>query len=183
MSLRGLSDQDLVDLYKKKGDQSVLGELYGRYMAMVFGVCLKYLKDREESKDAVMQVYEKLAVALKNHDVAHFKSWLYVMARNFCLMQLRSKKGRIFEEISVQFMESDDARHLEGESELETNISKLEKCMETLVLEQQHCVRLFYLDQKCYKEIVVITGYDDNKVKSYIQNGKRNLKICMERNG
>jgi RNA polymerase sigma-70 factor (ECF subfamily) len=40
---------------------------------------------------------------------------------------------------------------------------------------------LFYLEQKCYKDIADLTGYDLNKVKSAIQNGKRNLKICMER--
>jgi RNA polymerase sigma-70 factor (ECF subfamily) len=58
----------------------------------------------------------------------------------------------------------------------------LEKCIETLGDEQKQCVKLFYLQEKCYKEITESTGFDMNKVKSYIQNGKRNLKICMEKN-
>jgi RNA polymerase sigma factor (sigma-70 family) len=178
-----LTDAELLLLYKRSEDLSVLGELFNRYMSLVYGVCLKYLKDREESRDAVMQVFERLATSLREHEVEHFKSWLYVTARNHCLMQLRARKGKKFEEISPYLMENDRAVHLEDEPELEANLSKLEKCIETLVSEQKRCVQLFYLEQKCYRDISQLTGYDDNKVKSYIQNGKRNLKICMEHNG
>ena len=180
---KSLSDQQLIALYKQGSDLAVLGELYGRYMSMVYGVCLKYLKDREESRDAVMQIFEKLVTGLRDHEVTHFKSWLYVSARNYCLMQLRSAKGKHFEEISPSLMESDTVLHPDEGPEMEANLSKLEKCIDTLADEQKHCVQLFYLQQKCYKEIVQLTGYDDNKVKSYIQNGKRNLKICMEQRG
>lgn len=178
-----LTDAELLLLYKRSEDLSVLGELFNRYMSLVYGVCLKYLKDREESRDAVMQVFEKLVTSLREHEVEHFKSWLYVTARNHCLMQLRARKGKKFEEISPYLMENDRAVHLEDEPELEANLSKLEKCIETLASEQKRCVQLFYLEQKCYRDISQLTGYDDNKVKSYIQNGKRNLKICMEHNG
>jgi RNA polymerase sigma factor (sigma-70 family) len=178
-----LTDAELLLLYKRSEDLSVLGELFNRYMSLVYGVCLKYLKDREESRDAVMQVFERLVTSLREHEVEHFKSWLYVTARNHCLMQLRARKGKKFEEISPYLMENDRAVHLEDEPELEANLSKLEKCIETLVSEQKRCVQLFYLEQKCYRDISQLTGYDDNKVKSYIQNGKRNLKICMEHNG
>ncbi len=177
-----LEDQELLSRYKAKGELDVLGELYKRYMAMVYGACLKYLKDREESRDAVMQIFEKLVVTLKEHEVMHFKSWLYTTARNHCLMQLRSRKGKNFEEISPFLMESDGALHQEEEIDLEENLTKLEKCMQDLNDEQRACVDLFYLKQKCYKEIILATGYNDTKVKSYIQNGKRNLKICMDRN-
>jgi len=177
------TDAELLLRYKQSGDVALLGKLYQPYMSMVYGVCLKYLKDREESKDAVMQVFEKLVDSLKVHEVQNFKSWLYVMAKNHCLMALRARKGKNFEEISPFLMESDDVRHQEEEPEMESDLSKLERCIGTLVNEQKHCVQLFYLEQKCYREIAQLTGFDDNKVKSYIQNGKRNLKICMERNG
>ena len=149
-------------------------------MTLVYGVCLKYLKDREESRDAVMQIFEKLVTSLREHEVEHFKSWLYVTSRNHCLMQLRAEKGKNFEEISAHLMESDAFMHPGEEPEMESNLSKLEHCIEQLAAEQKHCITLFYMQQKCYKEIVQLTGFDDNKVKSYIQNGKRNLKICME---
>jgi RNA polymerase sigma factor (sigma-70 family) len=176
------SDEELILLYRKEGDLKILGRLYDPYMGMVYGVCLKYLKDREESKDAVMQIFEKLVTTLKSHEVTHFRSWLYVTARNFCLMQIRSSKSRKFQEIAALDMENGESSHHEDAMELELNMGKLEKCIEELANEQQQCVRLFYIQQKCYKEITVITGFEDNKVKSYIQNGKRNLKICMERN-
>ena len=177
-----LRDAELVTRFKKSGDLKVLGELYDPYMPLVYGVCLKYLKDREESKDAVMHIFEKLITTLPNHDVVHFKSWLYVTSRNYCLMKLRAGKAKKFEEISERFMEIDQPHHLDGD-EVDLNLEKMERCMEELVKEQKECVRLFYLQQKCYKEITQLTGFDDNKVKSYIQNGKRNLKICIERNG
>lgn len=176
------SDLELIENYKKSDDVGVVGALYNRYMTLVYGVCMKYLKDREESKDAVMQIFEKLIVSLKEHDVTHFKSWLYATSRNHCLMALRSKKGKNFQEINGDFMENGMLMHLQDEPEMETNLVKLEKCIEHLITEQKHCVTLFYIQQKCYKEIVQLTGFDDNKVKSYIQNGKRNLKLCMEKN-
>lgn len=175
-------DNELIARYKKDNDLSVLGKLYDPYMPLVFGVCMKYLKNREESRDAVMQIFEKLVETLKRHEVKHFKSWLYTLARNFCLMKLRSEKGRHFEEISPSLMETGALTHLETEPEFEFEITKLEKCLEELGLEQKWCVQLFFIQQKCYKEITDVTGYDGNKVKSYIQNGKRNLKICIERN-
>jgi RNA polymerase sigma factor (sigma-70 family) len=177
------SDEELIIRYRQGGDMKILGSLYDPYMPMVYGVCLKYLKNREESRDAVMQIFEKLTTTLRTHDVTHFKSWLYVTTRNHCLMQLRSNKGRKFEEIGDNFMETDGLAHLDNENDLEINVGKLQRCMEELGKEQRQCVHLFYLEQKCYKEITVLTGFDDNRVKSYIQNGKRNLKICMERNG
>jgi RNA polymerase sigma factor (sigma-70 family) len=176
-------DEELIALYKKDNDVAILGKLYDPYMPLVYGVCLKYLKDREESKDAVMQIFEKLIDALKKHEVSNFKSWLYTLSRNYCLMKLRAEKGRHFQEISPLIMENDAFTHLENEPDLEQNVSKLEKCLEALVPDQKRCVRLFYLEQKCYKEIETATGLDNNKVKSHIQNGKRNLKICMEGNG
>ena len=177
------SDEELVVLYRRNGDLKLLGQLYDPYMSMVYGVCLKYLKDREESKDAVMQIFEKLITTLRTHEVTHFKSWLYITSRNHCLMQLRASKSRKFDEISAVFMESDEHLHLDSDGDIEANMGRLSKCMEELGREQKECVQLFYLQQKCYREISQLTGFDDNKVKSYIQNGKRNLKICMERNG
>lgn len=179
---KNLSDEDLVGLYKKSEALEIVGELYNRYTALTFGVCLKYLKDREESRDAVMQIFEKLIISLKDHQISQFKGWLYVTARNFCLMQLRAKKGKNFEEISPFLMETGPSGHLEQGPEIETNLSKLERCIDELGKEQKQCVQLFYIQQKCYKEITEFTGFDLNKVKSHIQNGKRNLKICMERN-
>ena len=178
-----MTDHDLILRYKESGELALVGELYIRYMSLVFGVCLKYLKDREEAKDAVMQIFEKLVTSLRAHEVANFKSWLYVTSRNHCLMQLRAQKGKNFQEITEVFMETGTELHLEDGSEMESNLSKLENCIEQLVAEQKTCVRLFYIQEKCYKEIVALTGFDDNKVKSYIQNGKRNLKRCMDQNG
>ncbi|MDQ2658591.1 MAG: sigma-70 family RNA polymerase sigma factor [Bacteroidota bacterium] len=181
-SYRNHTDEELIALYKKTEDLDIVGILYDRYTALTFGVCLKYLKDREESRDAVMQIFEKLIISLKTHEINVFKAWLYVTARNHCLMHLRSRKGKNFEELSPFLVETGSNGHHEHGREIEDDLNRLEQCINSLVAEQQQCVRLFYLEQKCYREITQATGYDLKKVKSYIQNGKRNLKICMERN-
>ena len=158
-----------------------LSTLYQRYMDLVFGVCLKYFKDAERSKDAVMDIFEELNTKLRLHEVDNFKGWLHVLARNYCLMQLRSPRNMKTTEFNANFMQSEGNTHLNGEAvEKEMNFVKMEQCLETLPREQKEIVRLFYLENKCYNEIAAITGFEWNKVRSYIQNGRRNLKICME---
>lgn len=176
------TDNELIILYKEKGDLSIVGELFMRYSSLVYGVCLKYLKDRDEAKDMAMQMFEKLSVTIKGHEIENFKSWLYVSTRNQCLMQIRREKGKFKEDISDQVVENSLLLHPSVENELEEDLTRLEKCISKLAEGQKQCVELFYLQEKCYKEIADSTGYDLNKVKSFIQNGKRNLKICMEAN-
>jgi RNA polymerase sigma factor (sigma-70 family) len=175
------TDKELLVAFKETGDIMHLSVLYQRYMDLVFGVCLKYFKDPERCKDSVMDIFDELNTKLKLHDVENFKAWLHVLTRNYCLMQLRSPRNLKTTEFSPVFMYSEQNTHLNGEAlEKEENFKKLEKCMETLPEEQKQSVKLFYLESKCYNEIAVITGYDWNKVRSYIQNGKRNLKLCIE---
>jgi len=174
------ADKDLAATYRESGDLKVLATLYARYMELVYGVCLKYLPDTEQAKDAVMQLFEELVEKVKKHPVDNFKSWLYTVAKNHCLMQLRSSKHRRTVDISPDLMQSGEELHLNGELQKEAEFKKLERCLQTLSAEQKQAVELFYLQEKCYNEIVEITGTDWNKVRSLIQNGRRNLKICME---
>ncbi len=176
------SDDELVQLYRADGDLSVLGALYQRYMDLVYGICLKYIKDQEASKDAVINIYEELIGKLKQHEVSNFKGWLYTLARNHCLMQLRKEKGKGTVEIPATFMQSEEMLHLDGVLQKETQLSLMENCLEQLGHEQKICVKLFYLEGKCYNDITEQTGIDWNKVRSYIQNGRRNLKLCIEEN-
>jgi len=159
---------------------AVLGELYQRYMELVYGVCLKYFKEPETAKDSVIQIFEELVVKLKKHEVDNFKGWLHQVAKNHCLMQLRTPKNLKIVEFKSEFVQNDENVHLNGVLEKEENFQKLEYCLATLTSEQQQAIRLFYLEGKCYNEIVEITGQDWNYVRSCIQNGRRNLKICME---
>ena len=175
-------DTALIALYKKTGDLEVLGQLYGRYMHLVYGVCLKYLQDEAKSQDAVMQIFEELIQKLKVHEVLNFKSWLHVLCRNHCLMALRKSSKNKTVAIEDTFVENTEFVHLNIDDAKEKQLTLMERCMESLPEEQRISVDLFYLKEKCYKEITEITGYELNKVKSYIQNGKRNLKNCIEKN-
>ena len=176
-----LTDKELVALYKESGDMAVLGELYQRYMELVYGVCLKYYKEPETAKDSVMQIFEELVSKLKKHEVDNFRGWLHQVAKNHCLMQLRTPKNMKTVEFKTELVQSEENVHLNGVLEKEENFKKMEDCLGTLVTEQREAIKLFYLEGKCYNEIVEITGQEWNHVRSLIQNGRRNLKICMER--
>jgi len=175
------SDTELVLAYRQSGDLKVLGELYQRYMELVYGVCLKYLKDPELAQDAVMQIFEELVSKLKKHEVDKFRGWLHQMSKNYCLMQLRTPKNLKTVELPSLLMQNEEDVHLNGVMEKEENFQKLEKCIASLSEEQRTMIKLFYLDGKCYNEIVEITGLEWNHVRSSIQNGRRNLKLCMEK--
>lgn len=176
-----LPDKELVNLFRTSGNMEVLAVLFQRYMELLYGVCLKYLKQPEASKDAVMQIFEELVQKLPRHEVDNFKSWLYTLAKNYCLMQLRTPKNLKTTEFKPESMQLEEDVHLNGVMLKEENLQKMERCLQTLSNEQKVAVELFYLQNKCYKEIAEATGIEWNKVRSFIQNGRRNLKICMEK--
>jgi len=174
-------DNALLISYRKSGDMAVLGSLFEKYVSLVYGVCLKYLKDEDEAKDAVMGIFEELVYKIKEHEITQFRGWLYVLARNYCLMQLRT--GKKMDVVTLDdVMESSFDLHPESVGYGEEYMKILEECMDKLPSTQKQSVNLFYLQEKCYKEVADATGYTLNDVKSYIQNGKRNLKICIEKN-
>lgn len=176
----------LLTEYRRTGDIRLIGELYAFYMPLVYGVCLKYFQDSAKSEDAVMAIFEELVVKLRVHQVANFRSWLYSLARNFCLMEIRRDKKVELVDIDVLQHELSENTKSVGQTfdlELEGNLQMLEACLDTLTVEQQRCIRLFFLEKRCYADIAKDTGFTLSKVKSYIQNGKRNLKLCMEKMG
>lgn len=176
-----LSDQELIMRYKESHDNELLGVLYERYMHLVYGTCLKYLKDIEAAKDAVMNIFEELITKLQTHEVDNFRSWLFVVSKNHCLMLLRKESRQRTVEIPISLMQSEENIHLNGVMEKEKHLADLEDCLQNLPDDQQRSVRLFYLENKCYNEIADHTGMEWNRIRSHIQNGRRNLKICMDK--
>jgi RNA polymerase sigma-70 factor (ECF subfamily) len=178
------SDEDLLREYTSTGDLDIAGLLYSRYMPLVYGVCLKYLKNREDAKDAVMQIFEKLIVDIPKQKIENFRSWLHVVTKNYCLMQLRSQKTsdqHMNEWITDQtvFMEYGTDLHPIDEDGPVLDLA-LANCIEKLKGEQKQCIKLFYYDNKCYNEIAKSLDLNEKKVKSHLQNAKRNLKLCLE---
>jgi RNA polymerase sigma factor (sigma-70 family) len=178
-----LSDGELLELYQQNLQQDIFAQLFLRYYDLVYATSVKYLGDQDAAKDAVMNIYQELVEKVKVHPIDNFKSWLYVVTKNHCLMQIRKDKKSATVDFDSEIMQSEDFSHLENVFEKERQLDKLGGCMEKLNEEQRRTVRLFYLENKCYNEITTITGFDWNKVRSLVQNGRRNLKICMEDNG
>jgi len=177
-----LSDQQLLGQFYADRSNDWLGILLQRYTLLLLGVCMKYLKNEEEARDAVQQIFLKAITELHKYPVEYFKSWLYMVAKNYCLMRLRTNKGRKplelkDHQLNAQVEEQGLSLHLEKDRQLEL----MAVCLTELNNEQQQCVTLFYLQKKTYQEIASQTGYTMMQVKSHIQNGKRNLKILMEK--
>ncbi|MEM9324312.1 MAG: sigma-70 family RNA polymerase sigma factor, partial [Bacteroidota bacterium] len=177
--IKSLEDAELVARYRKTEDSQYLGVLYDRYLHLIYGLCIKYLGSREDSQDAVMGIYEQLTKALLTSEVEHFKSWLYIVAKNFCLMEIRKRKGQD-EKNNLLRVEFSPEEHLNSDG-LDSDLDALQGCIEELKQEQQLCVTLFYLQKHSYQEVASKSGLSLKTVKSAIQNGKRNLRICVER--
>jgi RNA polymerase sigma-70 factor (ECF subfamily) len=181
------ADESLIQQYRKSGDKALVAELFNRYSAFVLAICMKYVKDKSLAEEMTVEVFESLFLKLKRHKVDYFKTWLYSVARNHCLEMLRKRGTRQrhesdFEKERSAFMESGADEHpiSEDEKQAEQEAELLNEALSELKPEQKECVELFYYQDKSYAEIVSITGHSLKKVKSYLQNGKRNLRIKME---
>lgn len=170
------TDEQLLFAYKEKQHKVIIAEYYKRYAHLVMGTSMKYLKNKQDAEDITMTIFEKLPKKLISHEIQYFKSWLYMVTKNECLMLLR-KKGIATSDVSRELEAADDTAYVE---EKEIQLSLLEEAIGTLKEEQRRCIELFYLDRKSYQEITNMLQIDIKKVKSAIQNGKRNLKLKLE---
>lgn len=180
----GVSDEVLAARYRTSGELALLGELYARYLHLMYGVCFQYLRDDEASKDAVMGLFEKLITELQRHEVQRFAPWLYATARNYCLMQLRSNKNRreqplshLTEEAGVEI--ANPLHHQELEAMQRAELDALEAGLGELSPIQRQCLRLFYLENQSYQQIATTTDHSLKQVKSALQNGRRMLRQLL----
>lgn len=179
INYRNLNDEDLLHRMATKLDQEAFATLYQRYVHLALGVSLKYLKSSEAAKDATQAVFIKLWVDAAKLQVRKFKPWFYQVVKNHCLMELRKNdpNKQHVAEWDINAMEFEENMHLTCSEE--QVLQFLEQCLEQLNGEQKDCIRLFYLQQNSYMQTATLTGYSDKQVKSYIQNGRRNLRNCL----
>lgn len=177
-----ISDQQLLENFYADQDNKWLGILLPRYTLLLLGVCMKYLKNEEEAKDCVQQIFLKTITELKKYKVDYFKSWLYMVAKNHCLMKIRDSHGKIPVELTERYMTAvEEQPDIQSLTQTDRAIELLEDTLKELPSEQQQCVTLFYLQKKTYQEISEETNFTMMQVKSYIQNGKRNLRLLIEK--
>jgi RNA polymerase sigma factor (sigma-70 family) len=177
-----ITDQELLEKFYADHDNEWLGILLQRYTLLLLGVCMKYLKNEEEAKDSVQQVFLKVIQELHKYKVEYFKSWLYMVAKNHCLMKLRDRQGKIATELTDKLTATpEEETDRQALMQNDYTLDLMERGLKELNPEQQQCVTLFYLQKKSYQEITEETGFTMLQVKSYIQNGKRNLKIWIEK--
>ena len=177
----GYSDQELLENFYRDGNTEWLGILLPRYTLLLLGVCMKYLKNEEEAKDCVQQVFLKAITELAKYKVDYFKAWIYMVAKNHCLMKIRDKQGKRSVEISDAHGYSTEPQDGNPHMEKDELLNKMSAALEELNVEQKQCIILFYLEKRSYQEIADATGFTLMQVKSYIQNGKRNLKQILEK--
>jgi len=179
---QNISDTALLEKFYADKDNQWLGILLQRYTMLLLGVCMKYLKNEDDAKDSVQQVFLKDIEELHKYKVEYFKSWIYMVAKNHCLMKLRDRQGKAPIVLNEQTMAIEE-EPLSAQTHIDKDklLDAMSMAIEELNAEQKQCVTLFYLDKKSYTQIADATGFSMMQVKSYIQNGKRNLKIGVER--
>jgi RNA polymerase sigma-70 factor (ECF subfamily) len=175
-----ITDNELLAHFYADGNQEWIGILLQRYTLLLLGVCMKYLKDETEARDCVQQIFLKVLTEVPKYKIDYFKSWLYMVAKNHCLMRLREKDKNIKELSENAILESNEIDK-QDLLQNEQTYDLLEQAIDELNPEQKICITLFYLQKQSYQQIADGTGYSLMQVKSYIQNGKRNLKILLER--
>ncbi|MBK8805206.1 MAG: sigma-70 family RNA polymerase sigma factor [Bacteroidales bacterium] len=175
-----ISDIELVSLFQKTGDNALVAQLFKRYSRFTISVCMKYLKDKDMSYDAAMFVFEKILLEMKKYEIKNFKSWLHVVTKNHCLKLLQSKNYKNEIKIENDMEIYADLDHDNTNLQIETD-NHIYGAIEKLKPEQKICIELFFIEEKTYKEIQELTGMEYNDVKSNIQNGKRNLKLMLEK--
>lgn len=177
-----LTDEELLEQYRQSGTTEYFGELYNRYIPLLYGLCLKYLQDEAQAQDAVMQLFEELLPKVTGYEIKTFRPWLYRVAKNHCLQILRKEAKEIPLDYIPHVVESDEFLHLLCEEEsTEEQLGALHHCLNLLPAPQRVSILHFFIEEMSYADIVEQTGFTLNNVKSYIQNGKRNLKICIKK--
>jgi len=180
--LKYQSDIELVSNYKSTNDKVYVGELYKRYTHLVYGMCIFYFKDKNQASDSTIEIFEKLFVELKKREVENFKNWLSFVVRNYCISELRKQQTAEHLKEKYTYELKTHIHTEENKKEEEKLITKLENAIQQLNPLQRKCIELFYYKKMSYHQIVEITGYTSNDVKSYIQNAKRNLKLILTNN-
>ena len=176
-----ITDQELLERYYEEHKNEWLGILLERYTLLLFGVCMKYMKDEEDARDCVQQIFVKVITELPRYRVEYFKAWIYTIARNYCLMRLRDSHGRQTSLSDSMLAAWDDEGGKSRFLEKEKLLQWMDEALDELGKEQKLCVTLFYLEKRSYQEIAATTGFTLMQVKSYIQNGKRNLRLMIEK--
>lgn len=176
-----ITDAELLERFYADRDPEWVGILLERYTLLLLGVCMKYLKDETEARDCVQQILLKVLTEVSKYRIDYFKSWLYMVAKNHCLMRLREKGQKGVQELREE-MEGSVVDQPAGETLFDDGVyDHLEEALQELGPEQRQCVILFYLKKNSYQQVAEKTGYSLLQVKSYIQNGKRNLRILLEK--
>ena len=176
-----ISDAQLLGYYEADKNSEWIGILLERYTLLLFGVCMKYVKNEHEAKDCVQQIFLKVLTDVSKYKIDYFKSWLYMVAKNYCLMKLRGQQGKTLKEWTEMTASVLDPETREEWQENERMYELLDEAINELNADQQQCVRLFYLEKNSYQQVSEKTGFSLLQVKSFIQNGKRNLKLLMDK--
>lgn len=184
--IQNLSDEELVAKFAKTQKQAYFEELYKRYIHLSYGVCLKLMKNEDDSRDVVSEVFKILYIKLPTANVQSFKAYVYAVSRNECIAKLRQRKSEMLKQQEWQkteithsdFMENDGLLALDNIGPSKEKL--VEAAVANLGSDQRTCIHLFFFDNKSYKDIASQTGYSEKQVKSFLQNGKRNLRIALE---
>lgn len=177
-----LTDKDLLAQYAASGNAEYFGVLYNRYIPLLYGVCLKYLNDESKAQEAVARLFEELLLKLPGCEIPAFRTLLYNEACDYCFRVIEKENKEIPVRFNNNKPESAEILRLLCDEETgDKRTQALHNCLGRLPDGQRICITHFFIKEMSYADIVEKTGYALNTVKSNIENGKRNLMICINK--
>ncbi len=163
------------------GNRPAFGKLYDLTSAKLFGVCLRLLRDRAESEDAVQEVYIKIW-----HNAAKFQqaeaspmAWLIAIARNHAIDRLRARRAPALD-LDQAFDVADQGPGPEASAIAGDEKTKINHCLEQLPQDRAEAVRAAYVEGYSYLELATRYGLPLNTLRTWLRRSLLSLKECLE---
>ena len=186
-----MPDQDDPDavlmLRVKRGDRAAFAELVEKYKQPLFNFICRTLRDETESEDLAQNVFLQVYKSRARYErTAKFSTWLFTIARNLCLNEIRRRSRHPAESLEETHPENEDLpsrqyedkkNFLPTENLLHGELaSKIEEALDALPEAQRTAILLCRQDELSYEEIAEILDCSLSATKSLIHRGRETLK-------
>ena len=171
----------------KQGDMAAFAELVDKYKQPVMNLALRMIRDQTEAEDLAQGVFVQIFKAADRYKVnSKFSTWLFTIARNLCLNEIRRRARHPAESIDVPHPEhegqplqqyedrataSPPERLLQGELQ-----DKIEEVLAGLPENQRTAILLCRQEELSYEDIAEVLGCSLSAAKSLIFRGRETLK-------
>jgi RNA polymerase sigma-70 factor (ECF subfamily) len=179
-NLAKLSDEDILQKYQVSFEAEYIGELFRRYVPLLYGIGLKYLQSADKAQDAVMQLFETITTQTPLNEIKEFKTGICTLMKNRCLQTLHENHQEKPADSQTNTIEQHEILSIFEKEQTDEKRRMLQMQVKKLPVEQRIPIIRFFTDEMSYMDIADSTGHKLKQVKGLIGDGMQNLKTYME---